>query len=115
MTNIFVAAIAALGLGHGHHHRHHRPRPHWYPAVASWYYDRGQTASGWHAYYGVANKYLPFGTRVVFRYGGRQVTATVDDRGPYVAGRTWDHNQNTASALGFFSVGVAQVEASSAG
>ena len=78
----------------------------YHAAVASWYDDAGATASGYHAYYGVANVSLPFGTKVTFRYGGRTVTATVDDRGPYVGGRTWDLNQNTASALGFDGVGT---------
>jgi hypothetical protein len=77
------------------------------PSVASWYEDGGATACGFHAGYGVANKSLPCGTKVTFRYGGRTVTATVDDRGPYVGGRTWDLNQNTAAALGF--AGVATV------
>jgi hypothetical protein len=75
-------------------------------SVASWYYDAGNTACGYHAGLGVANKYLPCGTKVTFRYGGRTVTATVDDRGPYVGGRTWDLNQNTAAALGFGGVGT---------
>jgi rare lipoprotein A (peptidoglycan hydrolase) len=46
------------------------------------------------------------GTQVALRYNGRSVTATVDDRGPYVAGRDWDLNQNTAAALGFGGVGT---------
>jgi hypothetical protein len=79
-------------------------------SVASWYQDGGSTACGYHAYYGVANVSLPCGTRVTFVYNGRSVTATVDDRGPYVGGRTWDLNQNTAGALGFS--GVANVWAS---
>ncbi len=74
-------------------------------AVASWYNDGGDTACGFHAGDGVANRTLPCGTKVVFRYGGRTVTATVDDRGPYVGGRDWDLNQNTAAALGFGGVG----------
>jgi rare lipoprotein A len=76
-------------------------------AGASWYNDGGNTACGFHAYYGVANRTLPCGTTVSFRYNGRSVTATVDDRGPYVGGRDWDLNQNTAAALGF--AGVATV------
>lgn len=76
------------------------------PSVASWYYDAGNTACGFHATYGVANKYLPCGTKVTFRYGGRTVTATVDDRGPFVAGREWDLNQTLAGALGFGGVGT---------
>lgn len=74
------------------------------PAGASWYDDAGSTACGFHAYYGVANKSLPCGTRVTFMYGGRKVNAVVDDRGPYVQGRNWDLNQNTAAALGFGGV-----------
>jgi|SRR5579884_797036 len=73
-------------------------------SVASWYSDGGATACGFHAYYGVANVSLPCGTRVTFDYHGRTVTATVDDRGPFVAGRRWDLNQNTAAALGFGGV-----------
>jgi rare lipoprotein A len=73
-------------------------------SVASWYSDGGSTACGFHAFYGVANKTLPCGTKVTFEYGGRTVTATVDDRGPFVAGRTWDLNQNTAAALGMGGV-----------
>jgi hypothetical protein len=76
------------------------------PTVASWYDDGGSTACGFHAYYGVANLSLPCGTRVEFVYGGRRVQAVVDDRGPYVGGRTWDLNQNTAAALGFGGVGT---------
>lgn len=80
------------------------------PAVASWYYDAGDTACGFHATYGVANRSLPCGARVQLYYDGRVVTATVDDRGPYVAGRTFDLDQNTAAALGM--EGVATVLAS---
>jgi len=76
------------------------------PTVASWYDDGGSTACGFHAYYGVANRDLPCGTQVTFFSGGRTVTATVDDRGPYVDGRDWDLNQNTAAALGFGGVGT---------
>jgi rare lipoprotein A len=73
-------------------------------SVASWYSDGGATACGFHAGYGVANRTLPCGTKVTFRYGGRTVTAVVDDRGPFVGGREWDLNQNTAGALGFGGV-----------
>ncbi len=73
-------------------------------AEASWYDDGGSTACGFHAHFGVANKDLPCGTQVQFSYHGRTVTATVDDRGPYVGGRDWDLDQNTAGALGFDGV-----------
>jgi hypothetical protein len=76
------------------------------PTVASWYYDAGSTACGFHATYGVANKTLPCGTKVTLSYGGHTVVATVDDRGPYVYGRTFDLNQNTARYLGMWGVGT---------
>lgn len=76
------------------------------PIVASWYYDAGSTACGFHATYGVANRTLPCGTKVTLSYGGRTVVATVDDRGPYVYGRTFDLNQNTARYLGMLGVGT---------
>jgi hypothetical protein len=72
--------------------------------AASWYQDGGSTACGFDAYYGVANVSLPCGSTVKFAYRGRTVTAVVDDRGPYVGGRTWDLNQNTAGALGIGGV-----------
>jgi rare lipoprotein A len=75
-------------------------------AGASWYYDGGNTACGFHAYFGVANRTLPCGTKVALRFNGRSVTATVDDRGPFVGGRDWDLNQTTAGALGFGGVGT---------
>jgi rare lipoprotein A (peptidoglycan hydrolase) len=76
----------------------------WPSADTSWYDDAGGTACGVHATYGVANKTLPCGTRVQFAYGGRQVTAVVQDRGPYVGDRMWDLNQGTAGYLGFDGV-----------
>ena len=79
------------------------------PDVASWYDDSGATACGFHAQYGVANRTLPCGTHVTFTVGGRSVRATVDDRGPFVGGRNWDLNQNTAAALGFSGVGTVWV------
>jgi rare lipoprotein A (peptidoglycan hydrolase) len=79
------------------HHRHH----HWYHAVASVYNDKGGTACGFHARYGVAHKTKPCGYHVRFRYHGHEVTATVDDRGPYIAGRTWDLAESTQRALRF--------------
>lgn len=74
------------------------------PSGASMYDDGGGTACGFHATMGVANKTLPCGTHVTFVYGGHRVNAVVDDRGPFVDGRDWDLNQNTAAALGFGGV-----------
>ena len=83
-----------------------RPIDGLHPVLVSWYYDAGNTACGFHAGYGVASPYLPCGTHVTFAYHGRSVTAVVDDRGPFVPGRVYDLNQNTASALGFGGVDV---------
>jgi len=49
---------------------------------------------------GVAHRTLPCGTRVTFRYNGRTVTTQVVDRGPYVAGRTWDMTRGLCALLG---------------
>jgi len=49
---------------------------------------------------GVAHRSLPCGTLVTFRYKGRTVTVPVVDRGPYVAGRTWDLTKGACTALG---------------
>jgi hypothetical protein len=48
---------------------------------------------------GVAHRTLPCGSLVAFRYGGRTVIAPVIDRGPYVAGRTWDLSGGLCTAL----------------
>lgn len=80
-----------------------------YQDQASWYDDGGTTACGFHAGFGVANRTLPCGARIAVRYGGRMVTAVVDDRGPFVGGRNWDLNQSTAAALGFAGVGTVWV------
>lgn len=51
---------------------------------------------------GVAHRSLPCGTMVRFRnpYNGRELTVPVIDRGPYVAGRTWDLSGAACRALG---------------
>jgi rare lipoprotein A (peptidoglycan hydrolase) len=54
---------------------------------------------------GVANKTLPCGTEVTFRYGNRAIRVPVIDRGPYIAGREWDLTGATAEALHFPGLG----------
>jgi hypothetical protein len=54
---------------------------------------------------GVAHRSLPCGTLVAFRYEGRLVTAPVVDRGPFVAGRTWDLTAGLAARLGHLFTG----------
>lgn len=57
---------------------------------------------------GVANKTLPCGTEVTFRYGDRAVRVPVIDRGPYIPGREWDLTGATAEALRFPGLGPIQ-------
>ncbi len=77
-------------------------------AGASWYGGGGSLACGGEltsSTLGVANKTLPCGTLVRLRYGGREVSVPVVDRGPYVAGREFDLTEATKRALGFEGVG----------
>jgi rare lipoprotein A len=80
------------------------------PSLASWYALYGnRTACGQTltaGTLGVAHKTLPCGTLVTFRYGSREVTVPVIDRGPYSGAREWDLTGATARALGFGGVGV---------
>jgi hypothetical protein len=48
---------------------------------------------------GVAHRTLPCGTLVTFRNGPYTITVPVIDRGPYVAGRTWDLSGAACLAL----------------
>jgi rare lipoprotein A (peptidoglycan hydrolase) len=58
---------------------------------------------------GVANKNLPCGSRVLIGYRGKFVIAPVIDRGPYIAGRTWDLTKAASDAIGLTSAGVGRV------
>lgn len=77
-------------------------------AEASWYGGGGGLACGGSltsGTLGVANKTLPCGTLVTFRYGGRSIRVPVVDRGPYVAGREFDLTRATKEAIGFGDTG----------
>ncbi|HEY1360452.1 MAG TPA: septal ring lytic transglycosylase RlpA family protein [Thermoleophilaceae bacterium] len=82
------------------------------PGAASWYgpgFYGGHTACGYTldaSVKGVANKSLPCGSKVRFRYHGRTTVATVIDRGPYSGSREWDLTPATKEALGFGSTGT---------
>lgn len=56
-----------------------------------------------------AHKTLPFGTQLLVSYGGRSVQVTVNDRGPFVAGRDIDLSQAAADMIGLTGAGVAPV------
>jgi rare lipoprotein A len=82
------------------------------PTQASWYgpgFYGHRTACGGSlgaGTLGVANRWLPCGTRVTLRYRGRSVTVPVIDRGPFGGGREWDLTAATKSRLGFPDVGT---------
>ena len=89
-----------------------RGRVHVYrPALASWYgpgfYGRRTACGGTMSAtrLGVANKWLPCGTRVTLRHRGRSVTVPVIDRGPFVGAREFDLTAATKRKLGFGSTG----------
>lgn len=82
-----------------------------YDPEVSWYgpgFYGHRTACGYaltETLIGVANRTLPCGTKVAFRYGSRVIIAPVVDRGPYVAGRRWDLTAGLAIALGHLFTG----------
>ena len=59
--------------------------------------------------YTAAHKTLPIGTQLLVSYGGNSVTVTVNDRGPYVAGRDLDLSQAAAETIGLTGPGHAPV------
>jgi resuscitation-promoting factor RpfB len=73
---------------------------------ATWYSWTG-CGSGYHA----AHKSLPFGTVVTVTNldNGKSVTVTINDRGPYIAGRIIDLCPTAFSALAPLGQGVAHV------
>lgn len=76
------------------------------PGIASWYgptSHEATTACGvplMPTTLGVAHRTLPCGTPVALYYKGRTVVVPVIDRGPFVAGRTWDLTRAAHAALG---------------
>ena len=59
-----------------------------------------------------AHKTLPFGTkvRVTNLNNGQATTVTINDRGPYIAGRVIDLSSAAAGAVGMKGSGVARVK-----
>ena len=85
------------------------PYTQWNVSIASVYTDYGKPIACGGVLHvpelGVANKTLPCGTKVIFLYHGRAIEVPVIDRGPYIAGRTWDLTGATAEALKFPGLG----------
>jgi len=86
--------------------------------VASWYgtescsNPRCLTANG-EVFTGrdltAAHKSLPFGTRLKVSYRDRSVTVRINDRGPFIAGRSLDLSRAAASSIGMIDAGVGRV------
>lgn len=91
--------------------------------VASWYGPgfQGHPTSTGERYneYGLtaASKTLPLGTRVMVTNpaNGRSVEVRINDRGPYVRGRSLDLSKGAAQRLGLTARGVAPVVVASPG
>lgn len=82
--------------------------------VASYYWQPQRVASGGMFNPNAmtaAHKTLPFGTRVrvTNAHNGRSAVVTINDRGPYVAGRVIDLSKAAASSVGMIGSGLARV------
>ena len=107
---LWIVVLACAFIGFSNDHAEAKE------VLASWYgldFQGEPTASGepYNAYgYTAAHKKLPLGTELVVSYGGRSVRVTVNDRGPYVAGRKLDLSMGAAQYLGLKRVGVDYVQ-----
>ena len=84
--------------------------------LASWYGTEsgGRTANGERfdgTSYTAAHKSLPFGTKLRVTYQGKSVVVRVNDRGPYIKGRSLDLSHAAARKIGLVGAGVAMVKA----
>jgi peptidoglycan lytic transglycosylase len=89
---------------------------HDFSGIASFYWEGQRVATG--ARYNpdgltCAHRTLPFGTRlqVTDLVSKRSVVVTVNDRGPFVAGRVLDLSRGAATVLGMTARGVTPVRA----
>lgn len=110
---VYKAKAVARGNGEATRARSRAQRVNVYRAAHASYYGPGLYGNGTAcgrtltpATLGVANKSLPCGTKVTFRYRGRSVRVPVIDRGPFAGNREWDLTAATKAKLGFGSTGV---------
>ena len=95
------------------------PVAHAETAVASWYGRESgpKTASGERfnpAAMTAAHRTLPFGTLVQVTYRGRSVVVRINDRGPFVRGRSIDLSEGAAKRIGLDGVGTVEMHVVSA-
>lgn len=84
---------------------------------ASWYAERGRTASGERMRpdaHTAAHRTLPFGTLVEVQNtrNGRTVVVRINDRGPFARGRVIDLARGAANEIGMLGSGTASVRLS---
>jgi rare lipoprotein A (peptidoglycan hydrolase) len=108
-----IAASVSVGMRDvGRAVARHRPDPPPFESAVASYYDYGGASTGACGALradGVANRTMPCGLRLTM-CAARCAPATVDDRGPYVAGRDFDLSLSLAQAIGFdFGAGVATI------
>lgn len=81
--------------------------------TASWY-SMGHTTANGEPYnpdgLSCAHKTLPFGTKLRVTYRGRSAICRVNDRGPFIQGRSIDLSRGMARAIGMLDAGVARVD-----
>lgn len=58
-----------------------------------------------------ASRTLPFGTKLKVTYQGKSVVVRVNDRGPFIRGRTLDLAKAAAKKIGLTNAGVGKVRA----
>jgi rare lipoprotein A len=56
-----------------------------------------------------AHRTLPFGTKLRVSYRGKSVVVRVNDRGPFVRGRSLDLSKAAAQRIGMIQAGVGKV------
>lgn len=81
---------------------------------ASWYgTESGNRTANGERFDGrsltAAHRTLPFGTKLRVTYGGKSVVVRVNDRGPWVRGRSLDLSRAAAERIGLIRAGVGRV------
>lgn len=81
---------------------------------ASWYGSESgnRTANGEHfdgSSLTAAHRSMKFGTKLRVTYRGKSVVVRVNDRGPYIKGRSLDLSRAAARKIGLIPAGVARV------
>jgi rare lipoprotein A len=118
-TGLFVAGLTSCARDRPDAQPLACAQPRLYAAdgVASWYggAHHGRLTANGERFdmnaLSAAHRELPFGTRIRVTNveNGRSVVVTVNDRGPYIAGRALDLSRRAAEQLGFAEEGTARV------